>query len=144
MCPCLQCWGNPAVAECFCDQTLLTPTVDNLGNSSSSLRLELNIAMKVVVEGGVRRGFFWALGQARWWRGLEGSTRSRVRSEMGELLLPVISSRSISTTRGITQSFLSPCSSLATHPNGFTSSSFSSAAFQLSSSSHPLLHFHWS
>lgn len=24
------------MAECFCDQTLLTPSVDNLGNSSSS------------------------------------------------------------------------------------------------------------
>lgn len=29
------------MAECFCDQTLLTPSVDNLGNSSSSLQLAL-------------------------------------------------------------------------------------------------------
>lgn len=32
------------MAECFCDQTLLTPSVDNLGNSSSSLLLQPHIA----------------------------------------------------------------------------------------------------
>lgn len=49
---CLLYWGNPAVAECFFDQTLLTPSVDNLGNSSSSLQLEPYIAMER--GGGVR------------------------------------------------------------------------------------------
>lgn len=48
-------WGNPAVAECFCDQTLLTPSVDNLGNSSSSLQLQPHIAVEEGV--GERRLF---------------------------------------------------------------------------------------
>lgn len=43
---CLLYRGNLAVADGFCDQTLLTPSVDNLGNSSSSLQLEPHIAME--------------------------------------------------------------------------------------------------
>lgn len=43
---CLLYWGNPAVAECFCDQTLLTPPVDNLGNGSSSLQPETHIEIE--------------------------------------------------------------------------------------------------
>lgn len=52
------------MAECFCDQTLLSPPVDNLGNSSSSLELDLRIAM----EGGEgsQEAFFRALSRA-WW-----------------------------------------------------------------------------
>lgn len=58
---CLLYWGNPAAAECFCDQTLLTPTVDNPGNSSSSLQLEPHIAKQVR----------WRWWRQRWWWGAE-------------------------------------------------------------------------
>lgn len=40
------------MAECFCDQTLLTPPVNNLGNGSSSLQRETHIAIKAGFGGG--------------------------------------------------------------------------------------------
>ena len=70
---CLLYWGNPAVAECFCDQTLLTPPVNNLGNGSSSLQRETHIAIKAGFGGG-GSGSEEAFSELRVW--LVGNARS--------------------------------------------------------------------
>lgn len=63
------------MAECFCDQTLLTPPVNNLGNGSCSLQPETHVE----IEAG--------------WRGVgeTGSEEAFSELRVGPLVMPAVS-----------------------------------------------------
>ena len=154
--------GGPTVAECFCDQTLLTPSVDNLDNSSSSLQLKPLIAMEKGEGGGQRRLFlsFWV--RLRGNAG-EGEMRSCVcfcvclcgcvcvHSEMENCYSVFKWSLSIHFHhKSNNPEFLSPCSPLAIHllhlffPLSSTSSRTVFPSFPPLPLSHTsFLHFQW-